>query len=69
MRFSTEQTIERLKETVEDILAKHRVNYSLEWFVSGHPFLTAPGSLSSAATRAVHELLEVTPKLSTGGGT
>ena len=69
LRFSTEQTIEKLKATVEGILAKHRVNYSLEWFVSGHPFLTAPGRLSSAAMRAVHELLEVTPKLSTGGGT
>ena len=69
LRFSTEQTIEKLKATVEGILAKHRVNYSLEWFVSGHPFLTAPGRLSSAAMRAVHELLAVTPKLSTGGGT
>jgi len=69
LRFSTEQTVEKLKATVEGILTKHRVNYSLEWFVSGHPFLTAPGRLSSAATRAVHELLEVTPKLSTAGGT
>jgi succinyl-diaminopimelate desuccinylase len=69
LRFSTEQTIDKLKATVESILTKHRVKYSLEWFVSGHPFLTAPGRLSSAAMRAVHELLEVTPKLSTGGGT
>ncbi len=28
------------------ILRRHRVNYSLEWFVSGYPFLTAPGTLS-----------------------
>jgi succinyl-diaminopimelate desuccinylase len=69
LRFSTEQTIESLKATVEGILARHRVNYSLEWFVSGIPFLTAPGRLSSAAMRAVQELLEVTPKLSTAGGT
>jgi len=69
LRFSTEQTIEKLKATVEGVLAKHRVNYSLEWYVSGHPFLTAPGRLSSAATRAVRELLDVTPKLSTSGGT
>jgi succinyl-diaminopimelate desuccinylase len=69
LRFSTEQTIEKLKATVEGILTKHRVNHTLEWFVSGHPFLTAPGRLSNAATRAVQELLAVTPKLSTGGGT
>src|ERR1700675_2633966 len=69
LRFSTEQTVEKLKATVEGILAKHQVNFSLDWFVSGYPFLTVPGELSEAAMRAVHELLEVTPKLSTGGGT
>jgi succinyl-diaminopimelate desuccinylase len=66
LRFSTEQTVEKLKATVEGILAKHHVNYSLEWFVSGYPFLTAPGTLSTAACRAVQEQLDVVPKLSTG---
>ena len=69
LRFSTEQTVETLKTTVEEILRRHAVNYSLEWFVSGYPFLTVPGTLSEAAGRAVHEQLKVTPKLSTGGGT
>src|SRR5260370_93630 len=65
LRFSTEQTIEKLQATVEGILAKHRVNYSLEWFVSGHPFLTAPGMRSTAATRAVHDHLQLPPNQST----
>jgi succinyl-diaminopimelate desuccinylase len=69
LRFSTEQTVERLKATVEDILAKHRVKHTLEWFVSGYPFLTAPGTLSTAASRAVHEQQGIVPRLSTGGGT
>jgi succinyl-diaminopimelate desuccinylase len=69
LRFSTVQTVEGLKATVEGILAKHKVNYSLEWFVSGHPFLTVPGALSNAACQAVQEQLKITPKLSTGGGT
>ncbi|MDB6083114.1 MAG: succinyl-diaminopimelate desuccinylase, partial [Gammaproteobacteria bacterium] len=69
LRFSTEQTIEKLQATVVGILAKHRVNHSLEWFVSGYPFLTTPGTLSEAATRAVHEQLGLRPKLSTAGGT
>jgi succinyl-diaminopimelate desuccinylase len=69
LRFSTVQTVETLKATVEGILRKHHVNYSLEWFVSGYPFLTAPGTLSQAATRALHEQLQIIPKLSTGGGT
>jgi succinyl-diaminopimelate desuccinylase len=69
LRFSTEQTVDTLKTTVEGILQKHRVNYSLEWFISGYPFLTVPGALSEAATRAVQEQRQITPKLSTGGGT
>jgi succinyl-diaminopimelate desuccinylase len=69
LRFSTEQTVDGLKAVVEEILRRHRVNYSLEWFISGYPFLTVPGELSEAATRAVQEQLQITPKLSTGGGT
>ncbi len=69
LRFSTEQTIESLQATVAEILAKHRVKHTLDWFISGYPFLTTPGTLSEAAARAVKEELDVTAKLSTGGGT
>jgi succinyl-diaminopimelate desuccinylase len=69
LRFSTVQTVDTLKAQVEEILNRHRVKYSLEWFISGQPFLTAPGALSEAVTRAVTEQLHLTPKLSTGGGT
>ena len=69
LRFSTEQTVDGLKTVVEELLLRHGVKYSLEWFISGHPFLTIPGELSKAAIRAVQEQLQVTPKLSTGGGT
>ncbi len=69
LRFSTEQTIPGLQATVEGLLRKHGVRHSLEWFVSGHPFLTVPGVLSEAAVRAVVESQNIQPKLSTGGGT
>jgi succinyl-diaminopimelate desuccinylase len=69
LRFSTEQTVEGLKSKVEEILQRHHVKHSLEWFISGHPFLTTPGILSHAASRAVTEQLQITPKLTTGGGT
>ena len=69
VRFSTEQTVPGLQSAVEDVLRRHRINYSLEWFVSGLPFLTTAGELSQAASRAVEEQLKLTPKLSTGGGT
>jgi succinyl-diaminopimelate desuccinylase len=69
IRFSTEQTVESLQATVEELLRRHGVRYSLDWFISGYPFLTTPGELSAAATRAVQEELKITPQLSTGGGT
>jgi len=69
IRFSTEQTIESLKATVESLLKRHRVNYTLDWFISGYPFLTEPGTLSEAAVRAVGEQLQLVPSLSTTGGT
>jgi len=69
IRFSTEQTVESLQATVTAILQKHKVRHTLDWFISGYPFLTTPGALSDAAGRAVQEQLHITPRLSTGGGT
>ncbi len=69
LRFSTEQTVEGLKTTVEEILTRHKVKYSLEWFLSGNPFFTPAGELSAAASRAVQDVVGLTPALSTGGGT
>ena len=45
LRYSPVQTQEGLKETVEGILRKHGVRYTLEWYVSGEPFYTPPGAL------------------------
>jgi len=69
IRFSTEQTVDALQSTVEEILKRHGVPYSLEWFISGYPFLTRPGDLSAAVSAAVERHLGRRPKLSTGGGT
>jgi succinyl-diaminopimelate desuccinylase len=69
LRFSTEQTVDSLKAVVESLLQRHGVKHSLEWYISGYPFLTVPGELSAAASRAVQEQLQITPALSTGGGT
>ena len=69
LRFSTEQTVQSLQITVEEILKRHAVPYSLDWFISGYPFLTQPGALSAAACDAVERRLGRRPKLSTGGGT
>ncbi|MDH4106577.1 MAG: succinyl-diaminopimelate desuccinylase [Gammaproteobacteria bacterium] len=69
LRFSTEQTVEQLQQRVLEILDRHGVQYSLEWFVSGLPFLTQPGTLTDAVTRAVLETTGRKPVPSTTGGT
>jgi succinyl-diaminopimelate desuccinylase len=69
IRFSTEQTVETLQQTITEILNRHKVNYTLEWFVSGLPFFTPPGKLSEAVQRAVKETTGRNPELSTTGGT
>jgi succinyl-diaminopimelate desuccinylase len=69
LRYSPAQTLEKLKATVEAILKRHGVRYTLEWYVSGEPFYTRPGRLSAAVAAAVAEVTGAAPKLSTGGGT
>src|ERR1700730_10497247 len=37
LRYSPVQTLQQLKTTVEEILRRHGVRYTLEWYVSGEP--------------------------------
>ena len=69
LRYSPVQTIDGLKNIVEGILQKHGVRFTLEWYVSGEPFYTAPGALSEGVTKAIDAVTGIKPKFSTGGGT
>jgi len=69
LRFSTEQTVESLQRSVLEVLDRHRLNYSLEWFVSGLPFFTQPGVLTEAVSAAVNDIAGIRPAFSTTGGT
>jgi succinyl-diaminopimelate desuccinylase len=69
LRFSTESTVEQLQQRVLEILDRHGVRYTMEWFISGLPFLTRPGTLTAAVERAVRETMGRTPQFSTTGGT
>jgi len=69
LRFSTEQTVEQLQRRVIGILDRHKLNYTIEWFISGLPFLTTPGVLTTAVEQAVREVTGRTPLSSTTGGT
>ncbi|EHD22531.1 MULTISPECIES: succinyl-diaminopimelate desuccinylase [Brenneria] len=68
-RFSTELTDERIKQRVAELLDRHQLNYSIDWRLSGLPFLTAQGELVDAVVKAVEHYNEITPALLTNGGT
>ncbi len=68
-RFSTENTADKLKEKLEAILKKHQLNFTIEWNLSGEPFLTQPGNLSEAMQASIKAETNVSAELSTTGGT
>lgn len=68
-RYSTEWNHPALQNKFAEILDRHDLDYELEWQLSGEPFLTRPGRLTTAAVAAISEELEIEPELSTGGGT
>ncbi len=69
LRFSTELDEDTIKKRVHDILDQHHLNYELNWRLSGNPFFTEPKELTKAIVDAVEHVTELSPKLSTGGGT
>jgi succinyl-diaminopimelate desuccinylase len=69
LRYSPVQTLDELKRSVEQVLTRQRVKYTLEWYLSGEPFYTPPGPLSDAVCAAVRTVTGREATLSTGGGT
>jgi len=68
-RYSTVWNHEQIKELVAEILDKHKLKYTLEWHLSGEPFLTEGGDLIPAVQAAVRKVTGLDPELSTTGGT
>ena len=68
-RFSTESAADQLKARVHAVLDAHAVDYTLEWSLSGAPFLSPRGGLVDVLSAAIASVTGVTPALSTSGGT
>lgn len=68
-RFSTEQTPQSLQTRVETILKAHQLDYSIEWTLSGKPFLTPAGKLTEALQKSIATVCAQHAELSTSGGT
>ncbi len=68
-RFGTASTVESLRARVEDCLRRHGLDVTLDWEVSGLPFLTKDGVLRRAVVDVLREHCGSEPEQSTGGGT
>jgi len=68
-RYSTESTEEGLKSRAEAILAKYLNDFSVDWRLSGPPFLTDRGELIAAVQDVIRSRLGIETELSTSGGT
>ncbi len=68
-RFNTETTPEQLISRLKSVLDTYQIQYDLIWTVSGMPFLTPKGLLISSCIQAIQEMTEITPTLTTDGGT
>lgn len=68
-RYAPVVTVEQLKQQAEHILQRHQLRYELQWIEGGLPFYTRPGTLTNAAITALQHVCQITPTLSTTGGT
>lgn len=68
-RYSTVQTQELLKQKVLRIFAQHDLEPTINWRLSGEPFLTQKGTFISSCQRAIEQVTGLTTELSTSGGT
>jgi succinyl-diaminopimelate desuccinylase len=69
-RYSTASNETELRERCEAILTRHGVDFTIEWHLSGEPFLsTADGTLRRVVVAACRDRFGVEPEQSTGGGT
>jgi succinyl-diaminopimelate desuccinylase len=68
-RFSTESNEASLRERLETVLKKHRLEYSVSWALGAKPFLSKRGRLAKTALEAAKTHTGRTAELSTTGGT
>jgi len=68
-RFSTAITDAQIRQRVEAILDEHKVDYEIDWALSGQAFLTERGDLVDATLNAISNTCGYDSELSTAGGT
>ena len=69
LRFSTEWTEQKLKDTIENLLQQHELDYNILWRPCSQPFLTQSGKLLDAVQSAVATVCGISAETSMAGGT
>lgn len=68
-RYGVASAADTLRTRVEDILRRHDVDFEIDWWLSGEPFVTSGGPLRDAAVSVIRSQCGIDPEASTGGGT
>ena len=68
-RFSTQVSADALIQRVEALCKQFNCPMTIEWTLSGQPFLTDSGRLLSVCQSAIQAFSSLSPHLSTDGGT
>lgn len=69
LRYSPEITPDEIKSRITALLDEEKLKYDIEWKLTGEPYMTREGKLTQAVSKAIHYVTEITPTLSTTGGT
>ncbi|MEC8693927.1 MAG: succinyl-diaminopimelate desuccinylase [Pseudomonadota bacterium] len=68
-RFSTSTSAKQIEQKVKQVIEDLTMKASIEWKLSGEPFLTTQGKLTQATGRVIQAMTGLATDLSTGGGT
>lgn len=68
-RYSTESSQETLIDKFESILKKFKVEYEIDWKLSGLPYLTIENNLKDTVVKSIENITGYTPDLNAKGGT
>ena len=68
-RFSAKSSEQSLRQRLEEVLRRHKLDYDIQWNLSGQPFVTRSAELVDVVKRAVFAHTGRTAELSTAGGT
>ena len=69
VRHSPSTTSDEIKNDIQTVLDKHKINFEILWEIGGLPFLTEKKELTNAVELSIKEVIGINSISSTDGGT